>query len=176
MTIKGDSDSDSDSDVLTIPLDLAGCMVHFKHRLPNSEEIASLKQDCLTQGDVPLNPSSFSDQMADKFYQQVIETENCNICLGSISKNPPVIVVDKVIQHNHQKMTFYDPADLHMNHVNGKAAHLVFHADIVQKTNVEDSVLVMIDPHFSKALPSKIDYERLSPYFAFRPHDVKQHV
>jgi hypothetical protein len=42
MTIN--DDSDSDSDVLTIPLDLSGCMVHFKHRLPPSEEIASLKQ------------------------------------------------------------------------------------------------------------------------------------
>ena len=36
--------------------------------------------------------------------------------------------------------------------------------------------MVNIDPHFSKALPSKIDYERLSPYFAFRPHDVIQHT
>jgi hypothetical protein len=25
-----------------------------------------------------------------------------------------------------------------------------------------------------RALPSKIDYEKLSPYFAFRPHDVIQ--
>jgi hypothetical protein len=168
MTIKGDSD------VLTIPLDLAGCMVHFKHRLPSAEEIASLKQYCLTQGDVPWNPSSFSDQMADKFYQQVSETENYNIRLDFTSKDPPVTVVDKVSQHNHQKMSFYDPADLQMNNVNGKPAHLVVHADSVQKTNVEDSVLVNIDPHFSKALPSKIDYERLSPYLAFKLHDVKQ--
>jgi hypothetical protein len=60
---------------------------------------------------------------------------------------------------------------------NGKPAHLVFHADTIQKTNVEDSILVKIDPpHFSKALPSKIDYERLSPYFAYRPHDIVQHT
>jgi hypothetical protein len=174
MTIKGDSDSDSDSDVLTIPLDLAGCMVHFKHRLPTAEEIASFKQYCLTQGDVPWNLSSFSDQMADKFYQQVIETENSNICLGFTSKDPPVTVVDKVSQHNHQKMPFYDPADLQMNNVNGEPAHIVFHADSVQKTNVEESVLLNIDPHFSQALHSKIDYESLSPYFAFKPHDVIQ--
>jgi hypothetical protein len=51
MTIKGDSDRDSH--VLTIPLDLAGCMVHYKHKLPTAEDIASLKQYCLTQGDVP---------------------------------------------------------------------------------------------------------------------------
>jgi hypothetical protein len=53
MTIKGDNDSDSE--VLTIPLDLAGCMVQFKHRL------------LLLNSIVPWNPSSFSDQMADKF-------------------------------------------------------------------------------------------------------------
>jgi hypothetical protein len=68
------------------------------------------------------------------------------------------------------------PADLQLNNVNGKHAHLVFHADSVQKTNVEDSDLVNIDHHFSKALPSKVDYERLSPYFAFRSHDVIQHT
>jgi hypothetical protein len=27
-----------------IPLELAGCMIHFKHRLPTTEEINSLKQ------------------------------------------------------------------------------------------------------------------------------------
>jgi hypothetical protein len=31
-------------------------------------------------------------------------------------------------------------------------------------------------PNFSKALPSNTDYERLSPYFAFRPHDVIQNT
>jgi hypothetical protein len=34
----------NDSDILTIPLDLARCMVHFKHRLPTVEDIPSLKQ------------------------------------------------------------------------------------------------------------------------------------
>jgi hypothetical protein len=43
-------------------------MVHFKHRLPTAEDMSSLKQYCLTHGDAPWNPSSFSDQMADKFY------------------------------------------------------------------------------------------------------------
>jgi hypothetical protein len=38
LTIKGDRDSNND--VLTIPLDLSGCMVHFKHRLPTAKEIA----------------------------------------------------------------------------------------------------------------------------------------
>jgi hypothetical protein len=61
--------------LLVITLELAGCMIHFKHRLPNTKEINSLKQYCLTQGDTPWNPSSFSDQVADKSYQQVIDNE-----------------------------------------------------------------------------------------------------
>jgi hypothetical protein len=40
---------------LVMPLELAGCMIHFKHRLTNTEEINSLKQYCLTQGDTPWN-------------------------------------------------------------------------------------------------------------------------
>jgi hypothetical protein len=60
---------------LVIPLELAGCMIHFKHQLPTTEEINSLKQYCLTQGDTTWNPSSFSDQDADKFYQQFIDNE-----------------------------------------------------------------------------------------------------
>jgi hypothetical protein len=84
-------------------------MVHFKHRLVTAEEITSLKQYCLAQGDVSWNPSSFSDQMADKFYQQVIETENYNSCVGFASRDLPVTVVDNVYQHKHLKLSFYDP-------------------------------------------------------------------
>jgi hypothetical protein len=62
------------SDAPTIPFDLTGCMINLRHRLPITEEISTLKQQCLTQGDAPCNPSSFSDQVADKFYQQVIDT------------------------------------------------------------------------------------------------------
>jgi hypothetical protein len=52
---------------LVVPLELAGCMIHFKHRLRTTEEINSLKQYCLTQGDTPWNLPSFFDQVAYKF-------------------------------------------------------------------------------------------------------------
>jgi hypothetical protein len=29
---------------LVVPLELEGCMIHFEHRLPTTEEINSLKQ------------------------------------------------------------------------------------------------------------------------------------
>jgi hypothetical protein len=63
---------------LIIPLEFAGCMIHFKHRLPITEEINSLKQYCLTQGDTPWNQSSFSDQVVDKLYQQIIDNGQKN--------------------------------------------------------------------------------------------------
>jgi hypothetical protein len=53
---------------ITISLELAGCMVHFKYRLPTKEELTSHKQYCLTQGDTPWTPTSFSGQVADVFY------------------------------------------------------------------------------------------------------------
>jgi hypothetical protein len=54
---------------LVIPLELEGCMIHFKQQLPTTEEVNSLKQYCCTQGNTQWNPSSFSDQVEDKFYQ-----------------------------------------------------------------------------------------------------------
>jgi hypothetical protein len=82
---------------LVVPLELAGCMIHFKHRLPTTEEINSLKQYCLTQDDTPWNPSSFSDQVADKFYQQVIDNELQN-SLNTESDYSSDIEVDLVEQ------------------------------------------------------------------------------
>jgi hypothetical protein len=82
---------------LVVPLECAGCVIHFKHRLPTTEEINSLKQYCFTQGDTPWNPPSFSDQVADTFYQQVIDNEQKN-SLNTKSDNSSDIDVDLVEQ------------------------------------------------------------------------------
>ena len=58
----------------------------------------------------------------------------------------------------------------------GKPAYLIFHADTVHKASVSNVMPTTTDPHLRKALPGKIDYERLSPYFAFQPHDFMQHT
>ena len=42
------------------------------------EELTSLEQYCLTQGDAQWNPTSFLDQVAEKFDQQITDTENYN--------------------------------------------------------------------------------------------------
>jgi hypothetical protein len=71
----------------------------FQTTIAAKEEFTSLKQFCLTQGDNPWNPSSFSDQVADKFYKQVVDTESCNA--------------------NNLKCSPYDPSDTHKNGLNG---------------------------------------------------------
>jgi hypothetical protein len=45
-----------------------------------------------------------------------------------------------------------------------------------ERNNANDLNQLNKDSFYSKALPAKIDFERLSPYFAFRPHDVMQHI
>jgi hypothetical protein len=37
-------------------------------------------------------------------------------------------------------------------------------------------ILINTDLHYSTALAGNIDYERLSPYFAFRSHDFINHA
>jgi hypothetical protein len=99
-------------------------MIYFKHRLPTTEEINSLKQYCLTQGDTPWNPSSFSDQVADKFYQQVIDNEQKN-SLNTKSDNFSVIKVVSVEQ-DIPKLSYFDPSDADDTNVKGKYSSLVF--------------------------------------------------
>jgi hypothetical protein len=53
-------------------------MIHFLKLLHTTQEVNSLQQYFLAQGDTPWNPSSFSDQVADKFHQQVIDNEQQN--------------------------------------------------------------------------------------------------
>jgi hypothetical protein len=159
---------------LVVPLELAGCMIHFKHRLPTTEEINSLKQYCLKQGDTPCNSSSFSDQFAEKLSQQVIDNEQNN-SLNTKSDHSSDIKVDFVEQDIH-KLSYFDPSDAHDTNVKGKYASLVFHLDTVVMKNTNDLNQLNKDSFYIKALPAKIDYEKLSPYFAFRPHDVIQHT
>jgi hypothetical protein len=83
-------------DLLTIHLYLYGCIINFRHRLPTASEIALLKKHYFIQEDSPWNPSSFSHQIADKLYHQVIDTENYN----SSSKNLPNASIVEV----HQKI------------------------------------------------------------------------
>jgi hypothetical protein len=117
---------------LVLPLELAGCMIDFKHRLPSTEEINSLKQYCLTQGDTSWNPSSFSDQVADKIYQQVIDNEPKEQMNSLITKSAHYsdIKID-LVEQDIPKLSYFDPSDTHDTNAKRKYASLVFHLDTV---------------------------------------------
>jgi hypothetical protein len=149
-------------------------MINFKHRLPTTEEINLLKQYCWTQGDTPWNPSSFFDQDADKFYQQVIDNEQKN-SLNAKSDHSFHIKVD-LVEQDIPKLSYFDPSDAHDTNVKGKYANLVFHLGTIVMKNSNDINQLNKDSFYIKALPAEIDYEKLSPYFAFRPHDGIQHT
>jgi hypothetical protein len=48
--------------------------------------------------------------------------------------------------------------------------------NIVTKAQVNHIAPINTDPRYSKALSSKIDYEGLSAYYAFRQNDVMQNI
>jgi hypothetical protein len=90
----------------------------------------------LTQGDTPWNPSSFSDQVEDKFYQQVIDNEQSN-SLNTDSDHSSGIKVD-LVEQDIPKLSYFDPSDAHDTNVKGKYTNLVFHLDTVVMKNAND--------------------------------------
>jgi hypothetical protein len=72
-------------------------------------------------------------------------------------------------------LSYFDPSNAHDTNVKGKHANIVFHLDTVIMKNANDLNQLNKDSYYSKALPAKIDYEKSSPYFTFRPHDVIHH-
>jgi hypothetical protein len=94
-----------DGSSLVVTLELAGCMIH------------SLKQYCLSQGDTPWKLSSFSDQVADKLYQQVIDNEQKK-SLNTKSDYSSDIKVD-LLEQDIPKLSYFDPSDAHDTNVKG---------------------------------------------------------
>jgi hypothetical protein len=81
-----------------------------------------------------------------------------------------------LVKEDIPKLSYFDPSDAHDTNVNTKYANLVFHLDTIVMKNANDLNQLIKDSCYRKALPAKIDYETLSPYFEFRPHDVIQHA
>jgi hypothetical protein len=71
-------------------------------------------------------------------------------------------------------LPFFDPSDSIGDMLKGIPSYLIFHADTVHWASINNVMPIPADPHLSKVLPGKIDYEMLSPYFSFQPHDIKQ--
>jgi hypothetical protein len=73
-------------------------------------------------------------------------------------------------------LSYFDPSDAHDTNVKRNHANLVFHLDTIVMKSANDLTQLNKESFYSKASPAKIDNEKLSPYFAFRPHDVKHHT
>jgi hypothetical protein len=95
--------------------------------------------------------------------------------LNTKSDHSSNIKVD-LIELGIPKLPYFDPSDSHDTNVKGKYANLVFHLATIVVRNANDLNQLNKYSFYRKDLPAKIDYKRLSPYFAFRSHDVIQHT
>jgi hypothetical protein len=95
--------------------------------------------------------------------------------LNTKSDHSSDIKVD-LVEQDIPKLSYFDSSDAHDTNVKGKYANLVLHLDTDVMKNVNDINQLNKDSFYSKALPAKIDYEKLSPYFAFFSHNVIQHT
>jgi hypothetical protein len=122
----------------------------------------------LTQSDTPWDPSSFSDQDADRFYQHDSDDKQKNSLntKSDYSSDTKVDLVEQVIP----KLSYFDPSDVHHTNVIGKYVNLVFHSDTIVMKNDNGINQLNKKSFYRKALPAKIDYEKLSPYYSFRSH------
>jgi hypothetical protein len=73
-------------------------------------------------------------------------------------------------------LSYFDPSYAYDTNIKGKYVNLVFHLDAIIMKNDNDLNQLNKDSFYSEAFLAKIDHEKLSPYFAFRPHDVIQHT
>jgi hypothetical protein len=62
------------------------------------------------------------------------------------------------------------------NSIIGKPAILTFCPKLKLNIQASQAMPVNTGPHYSKALPSNIDYESISPYFVLMPYDVIQNT
>ena len=74
------------------------------------------------------------------------------------------------------KMSFFDPSDSFKSTLKGHLACPLFKIETFKEAMVSYTAPVRTDPNYTKALPSKIDYEKLSPCLVLRPHEVIQNT
>jgi hypothetical protein len=117
----------------------------------------------LTQGDTPWNPSSFSDQVADKFYHQVIDNkQNNKNSWNTKSDHSSDIKVD-LAEQDITKSSYFDPSDAHDTNVKGKYANIVFHLDTAVMKDANDINQINKDSFYSKALHDKFTMKNYHP-------------
>ena len=144
-------------DDVTIDFRLRHCVVYFGHREPTQEEMETLTPLVLTQGEVPWNPqdAAHSTDDADAFDREVAE----NICQMGFAEES---FLDDITEE-----CIID-ADKAWEYATSKACPVSteFGKDIL---DVKSAV-----PHLHRALPAKVDYDKLAKYFLYRPKEVIQ--
>ena len=138
---------------------LKHCMVYFSHRSPTLEEMETMTPIVLTQGEVQWDPQAaeHSTDEADAFDREVAE----HICqMGHVTEDDVSIsgcTEDCIIDAN----AAWEYATAHAS-----PAATEFGEKPVE---VETAT-----PHLHRALPAKVDYDKLAKYFCYRPREVIQ--
>ena len=136
---------------ITIPLTLAACLLSFKHRLPTEQELLKHTPILLTSSQGPWKPSTYQD------HPDVITPQES-----------PTSVVQVSQTTNHLDSGEYTSGEFS----SGECPSLSIDTHYVMNTTHRT-----VDQHqqaLTKALPKKLDCNKLLPYFAFRPLDVIQ--
>ena len=145
------------ADDVTIDFKIRHCMVYFGHRMPTQEEMDTLTPIVLTQGEVPWNPqdAAHSTDEAEEFDREVAE----HICQMGFAEDFSLadVTEDCIID-----------ADTAWEYATSKACPVTteFGKDHL---DVKSAV-----PHLHRALPAKVDYDKLAKYFLYRPKEVIQ--
>ena len=170
----------ADGDDVDVPLTLSQCLLHFKHRCPTPEELSKLEVFPITQDGIPWKPHKFNDDPATEFQKEVamLDEEDEAMVQQSFQDFP-----EGVFNHSCD-LQYYDPADEYYDPIelgefvclNVDIEHCLSLADDdIDNSFSPDIVTSTPDPtitKFSRALPKKLDIEKLAPYFAYRPADV----
>jgi hypothetical protein len=115
----------------------------------------------LTQSDTQWNPSSFSDQVADKFHQKVIDNEQKNSLNTKYDYSFCIQV--ELFEQFISKLFYFDASDAHDTNVKRNHANLVFHLDTIVMKSSNDINQLNKDSFYSIALPANIDYKKYHP-------------
>ena len=128
---------------LEIKLGLNNCLVHFIHRTPTDHELATGILHSITRGGIPWNP--YHQDHTDG-----IANSFANDVAKTWNSQEPVPRVERPIIPESSVM-----------------------ANSMQIQGMDSEPTAGINqPHLHRAVPKKVDYERLAPFFLYKTKDV----
>ena len=149
-------------------LGIKNCLAYFRHRLPTEEELSKLVPINITQGNEPWDPRDERHTMG--------EAERFKLEVEKLAKADAEAEAE---EEENSKFSYYLEVDADFlekekdfNYVkidsNAAIQHLEdLTSDIELKSDLIDEL-----PHMHRALPEKVDYDKLSRYFLYRPKRI----